>query len=70
MNWRHFSGSTALEDAQFYCDEQTALMQLPPDQITTCWAEPMPLTDGSFVVPSYQDETAIDWDSSWVLQNS
>lgn len=66
MKWRHFTGSTALTDAQTYCAEQTALMQLPPDQVTMAWADPMPLTDGTYVVPAYQDDTAVDWNSGWV----
>lgn len=70
MTWRHFTGSTALIDAQAYCVQQTGLMQLPPDQVTTVWADPMPLKDGSYVVPAYQDDTATGWDVSWVLASS
>lgn len=62
--WRHF---TAQADAEIYCDQQTALMSLPPGGVTQRWAEPMRLTDGSYVVPAYQDNTAVPWDSGWVL---
>ncbi len=67
MMWRHFTGASAEADAQIYCNEQTVLMQLPPEQTTTAWATPMLLTDGSYVVPAYQDDTAVEWSSAWIF---
>ncbi len=64
MNYRRF---TTLLDAQNYCDAQTALMRLPDGDVTTTWAVPQELGDGSFVVPAYQDATAVPWDPAWVL---
>jgi hypothetical protein len=64
MNWRRFP---TFDLAQEYCDQQTALMRLPDGDVTDRWAIPQELTDGSFVVPAYQDATAIAWDASWVL---
>jgi len=66
MNYKQFS---SLIDAQSYCDAQTALMNLKPGYITTRWADPILLTDGTYVVPAYQDDTAISWQSTWILPN-
>ena len=64
MNYRQFQ---FLTDAQFYCNAQTVLMNLPVGGVTIQWATPIPLADGSYVVPAYQDDTAISWQSNWQL---
>ena len=70
MNWRQFTGATALSDAQAYCDQQTALMKLPSSGVTTAWAVPMELMDGSYVVPAYEDSTAVPWNAAWTLASN
>jgi len=62
--YQHFADLT---DAQAYCAAQTALMNLPNTGVTQVWAVPQILADGSYVVPAYQDATAIPWQTSWVL---
>ncbi|WP_298283126.1 hypothetical protein [Acidocella sp.] len=42
-------------------------MNLPAGGVTQRWADPLPLTDGSYVVPAYLDAGAIEWDTGWVV---
>jgi hypothetical protein len=64
-----FKRFTTLASAQEYCDAQTALMDLPEDGVTQAWAQPLPLVDGSFVVPAYQDDDAQDWCEDWIISD-
>jgi hypothetical protein len=56
-----------LPDATAYVAQQTALMNLPVGGVTTQWAEPILLADGSYVVQAYQDANAVPWDAAWTL---
>jgi hypothetical protein len=64
INYRHFAN---LADAEAYNASQFALMNVPPDSTTTSWADPILLADGSYVMPAYEDATAVPWDPSWVV---
>lgn len=64
LTYQHF---TDIGAAQAYCDAQTALMNLPSSGVTQVWAVPQILADDSYVVPAYQDATAVPWQASWVL---
>lgn len=64
MHYRQF---TTQAQAQTYCDQQTALMELPADGETQVWADPVLLADGSYVVPAYEDASAVVWDLSWEI---
>jgi len=67
QTYQHFAGSTAEADAQTYCTAQTALMNLPPGGVTTAWAIPIALADGSYVVPEYVHTMGIEWQADWTL---
>lgn len=67
QTYQQFTSSTAEADAQAYCNSQTTLMALPPGGVTTAWATPIELADGSYVVPEYQHTTGVPWDKSWQL---
>jgi hypothetical protein len=56
-----------LTDAQNYANAQTALVALPPGGITVVWSTPILLADGTYVVRSYSDDTAIAWQSTWEI---
>jgi hypothetical protein len=64
MKWRQFSNEG---DAQAYCNQQTASMNLPAGDVTTVWASPAALADGTYVVPAYLDNEAVPWDASWEI---
>ena len=69
-NWRHFSDQPS---AQIYSDSQNSLfseINPPSDLFTNLWSNPVQLQDGSWVVQSFKDNTAVQWNPEWQLPNS
>jgi hypothetical protein len=56
-----------LASAQTYADQQTALANLPAGEVTTRWSDPILLADGTYVVQTFSDDTAVPWQDTWVL---